>query len=89
MCDLLGPCRKGYVLHQEWVSKSDVDESGLLPEEARVMKALCDATNAYTALPVQHPSEQRDFTDAIHICQQLLALRIARRGFPEGWPIKE
>lgn len=60
--------------------------NGLSEAEDRVMRALCDAANAYAQLEVEHPSEQLDFAMAIHRCQDLLAGRIARRAFPQGWP---
>lgn len=61
---------------------------GLTNAEGQAMDALCDAVNAYGQLPREHPSEVDDFCDAIHRCQDLLALRIARRHYPNGWPNK-
>ena len=52
------------------------------------MDHLIAAAEKFSALPRQHPNEQPDFVDAIHVCQGLLAIRIARRSFPEGWPVK-
>lgn len=63
-------------------------EDGLTDDEGVVADALCDAANAFGALPVQHPHEPRDFCDAIHRLQDLLATRIARRHYPKGWPDK-
>ncbi|HUB99107.1 MAG TPA: hypothetical protein VMS11_04720 [Solirubrobacterales bacterium] len=63
-------------------------EDGLTADEGIVMDALCDAANAFGGLPVEHPSDPRDFCDAIHKCQDLLAVRIARRHYPIGWPVK-
>jgi len=63
-------------------------DTGLTPAEQAVHDALVEAVRAYNALPVQHPNEPRDFTDAIHRAQDLLAVRIARRHYPIGWPIK-
>jgi hypothetical protein len=60
---------------------------GLTKAEGRVMDALCDAANAFGDLPHQHPSEDADFVNAIHRCQDLLAIRVARRQFPQGWPM--
>jgi hypothetical protein len=59
---------------------------GLTADEGIVADALCGAANAFGALVSQHPSEERDFTDAIHRCQDLLCTRIARRHYPTGWP---
>ena len=61
-------------------------DDGLSLAEGRVMDALVAAVGAYAELPKQHPSERPDFVDAIHRCQDLLAVRIARREFPKGWP---
>lgn len=52
------------------------------------MDALIAAVNGYAKLPVQHPDELTDFYNAIHRCQDLLAIRIARRLYPDGWPVK-
>ena len=34
----------------------------------------------------QHPDEMRDFVDCIHRIQDILAVRIVRRSYPEYWP---
>lgn len=60
-------------------------EDGLSNEEGWVMDALVDAANIYAELPVDHPCEPGEFVAAIHRAQDLLAIRIARRAFPEGW----
>jgi len=62
---------------------------GLTKEEGKVMDALITAWKTFVSLDRQHPDEQRDFADGIHKCQDLLAVRIARREYPEGWPIKK
>lgn len=59
---------------------------GLTDAEGVVMDALCAAVNAFGRLGRQHPDEMRDFVDGIHRCQDQLAVRIARRAFPVGWP---
>lgn len=61
---------------------------GLTDEEGEVMDNLLAAFNKFCALDRQHPDELRDFVDGIHKCQDLLAVRIVRRVYPEGWPIK-
>ncbi len=61
---------------------------GLTPEEGEVMDALVAAVQAFARLPVQHPSDPADFVDAIHRGPDLLAVRIARRYHPAGWPVK-
>lgn len=64
-----------------------VDKLGLLPAERAVVGALISAAESFSRLPVQHPDDQSVFIDAIHVCQQLLALRVARRVFPEAWAV--
>lgn len=63
-------------------------DDGLTDEEGVVADALVEAANAFGCLERQHPDELRDFVDGIHRCQDALALRIVRRAFPIGWPIK-
>lgn len=60
-------------------------EDGLTEAEGEVMDALCEAVAAFDQLEAQHPSEALDFYGAIHRAQDLLAVRIARRHYPEGW----
>ena len=62
--------------------------TGLTDHEQAVHDALVESTNAFFALPEQHPDERAEFAAAIHRAQDLLAVRIARRHFPEGWPTK-
>jgi hypothetical protein len=50
------------------------------------MDALSEAVQIYGALEQQHPDEHAEFVDAIHRAQDLLAVRIARRTYPKGWP---
>lgn len=63
-------------------------DDGLTEDEGGVADHLCAAVNEYARLERQHPSEINDFCDAIHVCQQLLVMRIARRLYPVGWPNK-
>jgi hypothetical protein len=64
-------------------------DDGLTAEEGAVMDALVNAVNAFGALPRSHPSDLDEFCDGIHRCQAILALRIARRHYPEGWVMVE
>lgn len=50
------------------------------------MDTLMIAADFYSMLPVQHEDEPREFFDAIHAAQNQLAVRVARRHYPEGWP---
>ncbi len=61
---------------------------GLTGAEGEVMDHALGVVRAYAALPVQHPDDMRDIADAVHRVQDLLAVRIARRHYPAGWPIK-
>lgn len=63
-------------------------DDGLTAEEGVVMDSLVAAFNAFAQLERQHPDELSDFKDGIHRCQDALALRVCRRAFPRGWPIK-
>lgn len=63
-------------------------EDGLTEDEGRVMDALILAVQGFAKLDRQHPDEVRDFGDGIHRCQDQLALRVCRRAFPRGWPVK-
>jgi hypothetical protein len=56
--------------------------------EKHVLNLLADAWNAYLALPVQHPTEQTEFMYGVHRCQDIVAVRVARRADPETWPSK-
>lgn len=61
-------------------------ETGLTEGEQKVMDALVTAFNEFASIDRQHPDEMRDFTDGIHRLQDMLAVRIARREYPKGWP---
>ena len=63
-------------------------EYGLTQDEQVVMDNIIETYNAFCKLDRQHPNEGIDFTDAVHKMQSILALRIARRTYPEGWPVK-
>lgn len=54
-------------------------------EEQKVMGSLVDAWNEFRKLPTQHPSEIDEFCEGIHRCQNLLAMRVARRADPENF----
>lgn len=61
---------------------------GLDEEEGEAADHLVAAVEAFGRLGRQHPDELRDFVDGIHRCQYLLAMRVARRLYPLGWPKK-
>lgn len=58
---------------------------GLTKKEGKVLDHLVKAYEAFGRLPEQHPSDKSEFVDAIHRLQDLLAVRIARREYPDGW----
>lgn len=49
------------------------------------MDSLFDAAEVYRMLPVEHPDEPHEFLTALHRLQDLLAVRVVRRQFPDGW----
>lgn len=54
--------------------------------EGEVMDALIAAAECFNELEEQHPNEVDEFFAAIHRAQDMLAVRICRRAYPEGWP---
>lgn len=67
----------------------DIDPvCGFTFAEKRCNDALMLAYQEFIDLPRQHPDEMRDFVDPLHRLQDLLAVRIARRLYPQGWPVK-
>lgn len=61
--------------------------TGLTPSEQAVMDSLVDAWNNYNILP-SSDDEKRVFADSIHKLQRMLAVRIVRRDYPDGWTQK-
>jgi len=80
----------------EWISFTDVEgrewmvdeEHGLVVDELLCLESLSDCHRSFLKLEREHPEELRSFIDAVHIIQDLLALRIVRRHYPKGWPRK-
>lgn len=56
--------------------------------EKRVVDHLAEAWNEFLRLPLQHPSEREEFIRGIHVCQHIVACRVAQRADPETWPIR-
>lgn len=54
--------------------------------EKQVLDYLTKSYNSFVKLEEQHPSEKEEFAEAIHKCQGLIALRIARKKFPSIFP---
>jgi ribosomal protein S27AE len=63
--------------------------SGLTEQEQKVIDNLISAWNEYNQLEKQHPDDIDIFQDGIHKCQQILAMRILRREYPDYWVKKE
>jgi len=57
----------------------------LTPEEEELLKKLGEAFSLYCSLDKRSEADNKEFTDAIHRAQQLVALRVARRVNPEVW----
>jgi len=65
------------------------EKTGLTDKEQEVMDHLVGAVTRYAQLEVQHPMEMDDFMDSIHRLQDLMAIRVTRRAFPNGWFTRE
>ena len=75
-----------------WIKAGGVEvdhEYGLTKDELDCLKHLGKCHEAFLKLPREHPDELRELTGAIHVVQELLALRIVRRHYPLGWPVKK
>ena len=57
-------------------------------EEDLLLSRIVELHNIYISLPVQHPSDQQEWCNAIHDLQKLIALRIVRKDHPNIFPIK-
>jgi len=64
-------------------------KTGFTEAEARCHDSLMVSCQEFIDLPRQHPDEMRDFVDAVHRIQDLLAVRIVRREYPGGWTTYE
>ena len=57
-------------------------------EEKKILHSLTNAWNDFVDLPPDESEESidsKDFADAIHAAQKVIALRVARRCNPELW----
>lgn len=57
----------------------------LTPEERELLRKLGEAYNLYTELDKRSEGDNKEFVDALHRLQQLVALRVARRVDPDVW----
>jgi hypothetical protein len=60
-------------------------EHGLTPVEQSVLANLLAAWNGFVSLENRSEDDDQEFKDAVHHCQQLIALRVARRVNPDIW----
>mgnify|MGYP007077388345 CR=1 FL=1 len=63
-----------------------MNKTGFTENENACHDALMECYARYCELPQQHPQELAEVTYAIHQIQGLLATRIVRRCYPDGWP---
>jgi hypothetical protein len=59
-----------------------------MEQEEKVLKMLAQCWNEFLKLEVQHPMERREFCDGIHRCQDIIAVRVARKYRPDMFPNK-
>jgi len=62
---------------------SNDNSIGLTTEEQTILNHLIDAYNEFISLPEQHPQDNDEFTQHIHILQRQVMSRLARRVHPE------
>ena len=48
-------------------------------DEEKVLMMLAEVWNEFLKLPVEHPMEQQEFCSSIHVCQNMVLSREARR----------
>lgn len=56
------------------------------PEEKELMEHLAEATRIFNKLNKTHPCHNKDFTDGIHKCQDVIIHRIVQRDYPSTFP---
>jgi hypothetical protein len=59
--------------------------NGLTNEEKEVLQFLKEAWNKFIALDKNSGDNIKEYQDAIHRCQQIIGLRVARRVDPDVW----
>jgi hypothetical protein len=66
------------------IPKVPVDP-GITQEEQAVLHHLTEAWKKFVALKKKHPSDNDEFAYAIHLAQQKIGMRVARRVNPDFW----
>ena len=61
--------------------------SGLTDDEQHCLSLLNEAYGQFLQLPKQHSSDLEEFVLSLHRLQDLVAVRIARRKYPQFWTI--
>lgn len=73
--------------HPQVFNRAGFGETGFITQkEHDVLTHLAKAYRVFTELEVQHPDDSRDFINALHTCQQLIAVRVARKAAPDMFP---
>jgi hypothetical protein len=57
----------------------------LTDEEKEVLSLLAQAWAAFSELGEKHPSDNDEFRYAVHLCQQKVGMRVARRVDQDIW----
>jgi hypothetical protein len=83
----VGPLDGGLAVH-DYVQYA-VANGGMTETEAECSFFILMAMNAFAKLPVQHESDPAEFCTAVHTLQQLLAMRSARRDYPDFYRNRE
>jgi len=65
-------------------TSTEIENIGINNKEKQILQDLTSAWNTYIEIEKKSSSLQ-EFNSAIHRCQQLIALRVARRVNPEIW----
>lgn len=58
---------------------------GITQDEHEVLHHLVEAYTKFVALGAKHPDDNDEFRYAIHLAQQKVAMRVARRVDPDLW----
>lgn len=87
-CKIFSCCSDNPNKDSDVCDEFEIRNDGLTCEEGIIMDNLVESWNEFVKLDRQHPDELKEFGDAIHNLQSILALRVVRRSYPKGWPIK-
>lgn len=71
-----------------WMDLPALPGADPIAAEIELLAKLGEAHGLFLAMPRQHPDELRDFADALHRLQDLVALRVAQAYRPDVFPVK-